>query len=113
MWFAARPRDLTAESIVRAGVPAAAVVNGRETGWSPHHDVKPFFQWIEHPVTGWTPYSSFPYTFGGEYLPYRSHTPILGQHNDEVLRDVLGLADDEIADLRARKIIGERPAALG
>jgi crotonobetainyl-CoA:carnitine CoA-transferase CaiB-like acyl-CoA transferase len=112
-WFASRPRDLAAETLVRAGVPAAPVVNGRETGWSPHHDVKPFFQWFEHPITGWTPYPSFPFTVDGEYLPYRGHTPVLGQHNDEVLREVLGLDDDTVDDLRRRKIVGERPAALG
>jgi crotonobetainyl-CoA:carnitine CoA-transferase CaiB-like acyl-CoA transferase len=112
-WFASRPRDLAAETLVRAGVPAAPLVNGRETGWSPHHDVKPFFQWIEHPITGWTPYPSFPFTVDGAYPPYRSHTPVLGQHNDEVLRQILGLDDAAIDDLRQRKVIGERPAAFG
>jgi crotonobetainyl-CoA:carnitine CoA-transferase CaiB-like acyl-CoA transferase len=112
-WFATRPRDLAAETIVRAGVPAAPVVNGRETISDPHHLVKPWLQWFEHPITGWTPYPSFPFTFGGRYLPYRAPTPVLGQHNDEVLRGVLGLDDATIADLRARKVIGERPAALG
>jgi crotonobetainyl-CoA:carnitine CoA-transferase CaiB-like acyl-CoA transferase len=72
--------------------------------------VKPFFQWMQHPITGWTPYPSFPFTFDGSYLPYRGPTPILGQHNDEVLREVLGLDDETIADLRARKVVGERPA---
>jgi crotonobetainyl-CoA:carnitine CoA-transferase CaiB-like acyl-CoA transferase len=112
-WFATQPRDLAAETLIRAGVTAAPAVNGRETGWSPHHDVKPFFQWFEHPITGWTPYPSFPFTVDGSYLAYDGPAPVLGQHNDEVLRDVLGLDDDAIADLRERKIVGERPAAFG
>jgi crotonobetainyl-CoA:carnitine CoA-transferase CaiB-like acyl-CoA transferase len=34
---------------------------------------------------------------------------MLGQHNEEVLQDVLGLGDDEIEALRADGIIGNRP----
>ncbi len=37
---------------------------------------------------------------------HRFPPPTLGQHNDEILRG-LGLTDDEIDDLRARKVIGE------
>jgi crotonobetainyl-CoA:carnitine CoA-transferase CaiB-like acyl-CoA transferase len=37
--------------------------------------------------------------------------PTLGQHNDEVLTE-LGLGSEEIADLRAAGIVGERPAGL-
>jgi crotonobetainyl-CoA:carnitine CoA-transferase CaiB-like acyl-CoA transferase len=37
---------------------------------------------------------------------HRFAPPTLGQHNDEVLRQ-LGLTDDEIGDLRADRVIGE------
>jgi crotonobetainyl-CoA:carnitine CoA-transferase CaiB-like acyl-CoA transferase len=36
---------------------------------------------------------------------YRLAPPVLGQHTDEVLREILGLGDAEIAALRARRII--------
>ncbi|WP_431280654.1 CaiB/BaiF CoA transferase family protein [Humitalea sp. 24SJ18S-53] len=36
---------------------------------------------------------------------YRSAAPLLGQHTDEVLADLLGLTPDEIATLRAGKIV--------
>jgi crotonobetainyl-CoA:carnitine CoA-transferase CaiB-like acyl-CoA transferase len=35
----------------------------------------------------------------------RTAPPTMGQHNDEVLGEVLGYSADAIADLRARKII--------
>ncbi len=50
--------------------------------------------------------------FSGHYLPVRHAAPILGEHNDEVLREKLGLSDDEIAKLRSDKVIGERPTFM-
>jgi len=35
----------------------------------------------------------------------RTPSPTLGQHTDEVLRDLLGLAAPEIAALRAGKVV--------
>jgi len=36
---------------------------------------------------------------------YRHAPPALGQHTDEVLRDLLGMADEKIADLRAQGVV--------
>lgn len=108
-WMQTQPQELAAEQLLARSVPAAPVINARDSGLNPHHDVKPFFQWKEHPVTGWTPYPSFPATFDGEYLPIPEPAPTLGKHNDEVLREVLGLSDEDIAGLRERQIIGEKP----
>ena len=43
---------------------------------------------------------------------YRSPAPLLGQHNEDVLTGLLGLAPDEIADLQQAAVIGERPLGL-
>ena len=40
----------------------------------------------------------------------RSAPPTLGQHNEEILREELGLSREEIQALRDAKAIGERPA---
>jgi crotonobetainyl-CoA:carnitine CoA-transferase CaiB-like acyl-CoA transferase len=51
---------------------------------------------------------TFPFRFAGDEEPvHRRPAPTLGQHNDEVLRDILGLPDAEIAGLREAGVIGE------
>jgi crotonobetainyl-CoA:carnitine CoA-transferase CaiB-like acyl-CoA transferase len=35
----------------------------------------------------------------------REHTPLLGEHNDYVLRELLGLSQAEVADLRKNEVI--------
>jgi crotonobetainyl-CoA:carnitine CoA-transferase CaiB-like acyl-CoA transferase len=43
---------------------------------------------------------------------YTAPAPTLGQHNDEVLGELLGLTPDELAELRREQIIGDRPVGL-
>ena len=43
---------------------------------------------------------------------YRSPAPLLGQHNDEVLSQLLGIGNDDLAELRATSVIGECPLGL-
>ena len=47
-----------------------------------------------------------PIKFIGESLPHPSKAPTVGQHTDEVLRDVLGWDDDRIAHARADGAFG-------
>jgi crotonobetainyl-CoA:carnitine CoA-transferase CaiB-like acyl-CoA transferase len=111
-WCAERPRDLAAETLIAAKVPAAPLNNAYFVGSTPHHQVRLFHQWMQHEVAGWTPYMSFPFRWNGEFLPFGRPAPMLGEHNHEVLSEVLGLSDDEIAALEADKVIGTRPAWL-
>jgi crotonobetainyl-CoA:carnitine CoA-transferase CaiB-like acyl-CoA transferase len=111
-WCAERPRDLAAETLIAAKVPAASLNNAYFVGSTPHHQVRLFHQWMQHAVAGWTPYMSFPFRWNGAFLPFGRPAPLLGEHNHEVLSGVLGLTGDEIAALEADKVIGTRPAWL-
>ncbi|MEK9796550.1 MAG: CoA transferase, partial [Alphaproteobacteria bacterium] len=42
----------------------------------------------------------------GTPVEYRYHPPLLGQHTDEVLREVLGYDNTKIAELRSAGAIG-------
>jgi crotonobetainyl-CoA:carnitine CoA-transferase CaiB-like acyl-CoA transferase len=43
--------------------------------------------------------------FPEDRQPIPTAPPALGQHTDEILRDVLGLTSEKIAELRAAKVV--------
>jgi len=45
---------------------------------------------------------------GGPARYWTGPAPTLGEHNDEVLREI-GVTDDELARLRAERVIGDVP----
>ncbi|MBW2360525.1 MAG: CoA transferase [Deltaproteobacteria bacterium] len=103
-------RDVAVERLLAADVPAAPIISPNSTGENPQARERGFFQEIEHPLTGKTPYPSFPARFDGSFIHWQKPAPTLGQHNDEVLSELLGLTEQELAELRASGVIGERPA---
>ena len=112
-WLATQERDDVAERLLAAGVPANPLVNGHRLMPNPQLEQRGFFQIMEHPVTGRTRYPGLPMAFSA--LPRQLHPgppPTLGQHNDEILKEKLGLSDEELSELRERQIIGERPAFM-
>lgn len=112
-WLSRHDRDAAVERLSAAGVPAEAVVNVHYAWRNPQLDHRRFFQVMHHPVTGATRYPGLPIAFSAlDRHLHRTPPPTLGQHNDEILGGELGLSAEELADLRARKIIGERPSFL-
>jgi crotonobetainyl-CoA:carnitine CoA-transferase CaiB-like acyl-CoA transferase len=58
-----------------------------------------------HPIVGKFPALRVPLRFTGYDDPAIGRPPLLGEHTEEVLRDILGLKPEEIADLKAIKAI--------
>jgi len=110
--FAKHAAATCVETLTSAGVPAALLPNPRDIHSHPHLNERGFFVTREHPIAGPIGYPSFPLRFSGHYLPVRRASHLLGEHNDEVLREKLGLSDHELAKLRADKVIGERPTFM-
>ncbi len=55
---------------------------------------------IDHPTCGPIKLVNTPVKYSEATPSIRSPPPTLGQHTDEVLRDLLGLSELEIQDLR-------------
>jgi crotonobetainyl-CoA:carnitine CoA-transferase CaiB-like acyl-CoA transferase len=98
------PAD-AADLLQAAGVAAGPSHTAAEVYGDPHFRSRGFFVDVDHPVVGTKPVTRLPWLLepgpNGQYWP----APLLGQHNDEVFRKVLGLSDDEIDELRAKGVI--------
>jgi crotonobetainyl-CoA:carnitine CoA-transferase CaiB-like acyl-CoA transferase len=67
---------------------------------SEHLKARGFFVEVVHPEAGRLQYPGAPYKLSETPWEVRSPAPALGQHNEAVFRDRLGLSDDELASLR-------------
>ncbi len=99
-----------AEELAAAGVPAGYVVDPRDVAKNPQLLHRGLFELEDHPVTGsnYLPTVPFRYERRGNNWMHRP-SPTLGQHNDEVLSELLDLSKAELDALRAEHLIGERP----
>jgi crotonobetainyl-CoA:carnitine CoA-transferase CaiB-like acyl-CoA transferase len=92
---------------VAAGIPAGEVVDQRQVSAHLHLRGRGFIEEVDHPVVGRHPVFSLPFRYPGLDRAARTPAPTLGQHNQEVLTGILGLAEAEVAELAALGVIGE------
>ena len=110
-WSAGQTLAEALGELRRAGVPAEAVASAYEIDQEPQMISRGFWEEVSHPVVGTYRYPGWPMRLsGGPDRWYRRPAPLLGQHNQEVLRGLLGLTDHELASLRSKAIIGDRLA---
>jgi crotonobetainyl-CoA:carnitine CoA-transferase CaiB-like acyl-CoA transferase len=109
-WCATRTPDDAARTLLAHGVPAAAMVPGHATLDDPQMQARGFFEPVANPLVGDQQYPTWPVRLsGGPHRIWTGPAPTLGRHNIEVLRDELGLDDDELARLEAEHVIGTVP----
>jgi crotonobetainyl-CoA:carnitine CoA-transferase CaiB-like acyl-CoA transferase len=112
-WVSSRPCEASVALLIDAGVPATKVVDGHSVRPHPQLEHREFFQTLDHPETGPVDYPVLPMKFSGLGPKlHRSPPPTLGQHNEEVLGDELGMTAEELEELREHKTIGIRPSFL-
>ena len=60
---------------------------------------------VEHPTCGPMKLVNTPVKYSYSEPSIRTAPPLLGQHTDELLRDVVGMQDDEIKSLRQEGVV--------
>ena len=99
-WCAARTSAEAIAAFEGARVPAGPVYTMRETLADPHVKAGSFFQEIDFPGIGRAPVAATPVKLHATPGEVRRRAPLLGEHNEEVLRE-LGYSDAEIKKLIA------------
>ncbi len=111
-WTSAQGQYQIMESLQAGGVPAGPVLNARGLLADPHFRSRGFFQRVEHPPEtglGQREYVSRGWRLSGNDIRIRGPAPRLGEANDYVPMEVMGLDRAEVDQLRREGIIGEVP----
>jgi len=108
-WTAEHDHYQVMHILQAAGIRAAPVVTAPELLSDPHLEKRGFFETFDHPEMGLHPYPGIPYKLSETPGSIRMPAPTLGQHNEQILSELLGLSQREIAQLAAEEVIGTRP----
>ena len=93
------------EILQKAGVAAGASLNIKDLVADPQLKARNFFVEMEHPVIGSLILPGLPWRHNGRRKGNYTRPPLLGEHNDFVFGELLGLPPDEIARLKEDKVI--------
>ena len=81
------------------GVPAGVVQSQADLWEDPQLQHRGFFQWLDHAECGPMPYDGLTYHLSETPGALRMPQALIGQHNEEILKEILGFDDDEISEL--------------
>ncbi len=89
----------------REGVPIAPILSIADFYNSPQTKAREYFVEVDHPVAGKADYPGPPYKWTETPATVRRPAPCLGEHNEEVYCQELGLSKDDLVALRGGGIV--------
>jgi crotonobetainyl-CoA:carnitine CoA-transferase CaiB-like acyl-CoA transferase len=103
--FAKRTKREWLEVLDTAGVPNGPINDVAQVFEEPQVQARGVRIELEHGAAGRLPMVASPMRFSATPVDYRRAPPLLGEHTAEVLRELLGKTEAEIAALRAARVI--------
>ena len=104
-WTRNRTSEEAASLLQSAGVAAMPVMNIADQFADPHLNARDTYVEIDHPHVGAEMLYGVPWRFSDTPGSVRAPAPLLGQHNDYVLSEVLGLDTDRIGELVDKQVV--------
>jgi crotonobetainyl-CoA:carnitine CoA-transferase CaiB-like acyl-CoA transferase len=105
-WTSQRAPEEVMETLQAAAVPAAVVQNARDCLESDVHlRERGYYVQLDHPEAGVTTYDGPGFRLSKTPAQFRTAAPCLGEHTHQVCKEILGLSDDEIAELMVEEVL--------
>lgn len=98
-WTADKSPEEVMRILQSAGVAAGVVQRSSDLMRDSQLAHRNFFRNLEHSEVGIVPYTGHGFRISGYDNGPRFAPPLLGEHNDLVLRELLGMSDDEITEV--------------
>ena len=93
------------DDLEKAGVPCGPLNNMAQVFDHPQVKARGMQIDLEHPLAQTVPQVASPIKIVGEELVYQGSPPTLGQHSNDILKNLLGMSPEKITDLEEKKII--------
>ena len=104
-WTGRRSVDEVVHVLQASGVAAMGVMNIEDQFLDPHWQERGTYAEVEHPHVGTEWVYGVPWLLGDTPGGVRTPAPTLGQHNEFVFHQLLGLPIDRLERLRSEKVI--------
>ncbi|UCH57077.1 MAG: CoA transferase, partial [Candidatus Bathyarchaeota archaeon] len=99
-----RVKDIV-DALVAESVPVAPVNQIDQTLEDPHVKARDIIIEMDHPTAGKVRSPGFPVKLSRTPAEMRLPAPQLGEHNEEILTQLLGYTNEQVADLRKAGVI--------
>lgn len=99
-WTRSRDRWALTQALQAVGVAAYPAMSNRDLVESAHLAERGYFVELDHPEVGVRRHAGMPWKFSETPLAVRTPAPLLGQHTDVVLAEILGYTGEQIASFR-------------
>jgi crotonobetainyl-CoA:carnitine CoA-transferase CaiB-like acyl-CoA transferase len=110
-WTSRNTVEYIVEAMTELRIPVGEVVLGHLVPHLEQLQHRGFFEEVDHPKTGTNTHAGMPVRWSSITGPVqRGPAPMLGQHDEEVWMNQVGLSDEEFYDLREAGVIGRSDA---
>lgn len=104
-WIDRTPDDRALAALEEHRVPVAPVLSVAEAMAHPHLRQRGTVRTVSDPIVGQLELPGLPLRFSAFPTPLKVQAPLLGEHNQEVLRDHLGYSEHRVKELEANGIL--------
>lgn len=87
------------EALQREGIAAGVIQSPADLFQDPQLSYRGHFQILEHPEIGYHSYEMSAFHLSQTPAKLKMAAPCLGQHNEYILKELLGIPDDEFVQL--------------
>jgi len=108
-WTSTRTKREAMDLLQQAGLRAGAVLTGADMLQDPHLRARGYYRQVAHPRAGTQTLRVAPYHLSETPPTIRKPAPCLGEDTESVLREILGISDDELAELAEAHVTDNVP----
>lgn len=94
------------EMLLEAGIPCSQIYNAAQVFADEHiAKAREMFVKIEHPLIGEMTIMGNPIKLQDTKVTFQRHAPLLGEHNEEVYEQMLGIGKAQLDELKKAEVI--------